>query len=296
MAVEQAQRLIAMSLGKIAASRSQRGGANLHKSLLVSTVLHKARTTIMMESFQAMMQQRKAQMEASQQVEISDERPPTPAPAYMAAETAERTEEPQWNKENSSHSEPRKDYHNMMVADRPTPLQQSSVDNMPLANNNNNCAKCLKRRSSEILEGEISAKRCKYESDCELSQDMNSRADCVFSSENDISSSELSTPEPMQTDPVQITTLVHRFNSGLSGLLSQASHANDQQYTSCCTQVKDSQIDSLSRPCIALTVWVGSYWSREALNLLVSGMWSPAQSYAPVCAISDGGDSSRWGD
>jgi len=35
------QRLIALSLGKIAASRQKRGGINLHKNLLVASVLLK---------------------------------------------------------------------------------------------------------------------------------------------------------------------------------------------------------------------------------------------------------------
>ena len=44
MVVEAAQRIIALSLGKIATSRSQRGGARLHRSLLVAGVLMHART------------------------------------------------------------------------------------------------------------------------------------------------------------------------------------------------------------------------------------------------------------
>lgn len=45
------QRLISVSLGKIAQSRGQRGGINLHRNLLVATVLHKARTAYMIESY-----------------------------------------------------------------------------------------------------------------------------------------------------------------------------------------------------------------------------------------------------
>ncbi len=52
----EAQRLIAVSLGKIAHNRGQRGGASLYKNLLVSTVLHKARHVYMVENFSAMMQ------------------------------------------------------------------------------------------------------------------------------------------------------------------------------------------------------------------------------------------------
>lgn len=49
MEIPESQRLIAVSLGKIAASRGQKGGINLHKNLLVATVLHKARTAYMIQ-------------------------------------------------------------------------------------------------------------------------------------------------------------------------------------------------------------------------------------------------------
>jgi len=44
MVIESAHRLIAVSLGKIASSRNQRGGVRLHRSLLVAGVLMNART------------------------------------------------------------------------------------------------------------------------------------------------------------------------------------------------------------------------------------------------------------
>ena len=53
MEVPESQRLIAVSLGKIAASRGQKGGINLHKNLLVATVLHKARTAYMIQHINA---------------------------------------------------------------------------------------------------------------------------------------------------------------------------------------------------------------------------------------------------
>lgn len=63
MANTEAQKLIALSIGKIAMSRQQRGGINLHKNLLVASVLHKARATYMMDNLQTMMANRKAQSE-----------------------------------------------------------------------------------------------------------------------------------------------------------------------------------------------------------------------------------------
>lgn len=47
-----AQRLISISLSKIAQSRVQRGGVSLHKNLLVATVLHKARYVFMEQAYQ----------------------------------------------------------------------------------------------------------------------------------------------------------------------------------------------------------------------------------------------------
>lgn len=46
-----AQKVIAISLGKIATSRCQRGGPSLHRSLLVASVLYKARTTYVDDVF-----------------------------------------------------------------------------------------------------------------------------------------------------------------------------------------------------------------------------------------------------
>jgi len=46
-----AQRLISISLSKIAQSRAQRGGVSLHKNLLVATVLQKARYIFMEEAY-----------------------------------------------------------------------------------------------------------------------------------------------------------------------------------------------------------------------------------------------------
>lgn len=48
-----AQKVIAISLGKIATSRVQRGGPSLHRSLLVASVLYKARTTYFDDALQA---------------------------------------------------------------------------------------------------------------------------------------------------------------------------------------------------------------------------------------------------
>ncbi|XP_064616064.1 immediate early response gene 2 protein-like [Liolophura sinensis] len=63
----EAQRLITVSLGKIASSRCQRGGINLHRNLLVASVLHKARTAYMMDAYQHIIASRKQKQEVTEE-------------------------------------------------------------------------------------------------------------------------------------------------------------------------------------------------------------------------------------
>ncbi|KAK7488056.1 hypothetical protein BaRGS_00020647 [Batillaria attramentaria] len=82
--VSDSQRLIAVSLGKIAASRSQRGGINLHKNLLVATVLHKARTIYMMEHLHVAARQRAQQAPSPLATTTTTTSSPPPSPSVNA--------------------------------------------------------------------------------------------------------------------------------------------------------------------------------------------------------------------
>lgn len=62
----EAQRLIGISLTKIAQSRSHRGGVSLHKNLLVATVLQKARYIFMEEAYNMVHYQPPAPVQARQ--------------------------------------------------------------------------------------------------------------------------------------------------------------------------------------------------------------------------------------
>lgn len=86
------QRLISVSLGKIAQSRGQRGGINLHKNLLVATVLHKARTAYMMESYsyQQNLHRQKFQQQQHHQLTAPIK---APAPVCNASNTSQYKEE-----------------------------------------------------------------------------------------------------------------------------------------------------------------------------------------------------------
>ena len=58
----EAERLIAMSMGKITSSRSRRGWINLRHNLIVANVLLKARTVYMMANYETMMKARQVQL------------------------------------------------------------------------------------------------------------------------------------------------------------------------------------------------------------------------------------------
>ena len=58
----EAERLIAMSMGKITSSRSRRGGINLRHNLLVANVLLKARTVYMMANYETILKARQVQV------------------------------------------------------------------------------------------------------------------------------------------------------------------------------------------------------------------------------------------
>lgn len=79
MEVADSQRLIAVSLGKIAASRGQRGGINLHKNLLVATVLHKARTAYMIGHLQVAAAAKRGQQQTAPQNNNNNNNLSTPA-------------------------------------------------------------------------------------------------------------------------------------------------------------------------------------------------------------------------
>lgn len=285
-----AQRLIAMSLGKIAVSRTQRGGANLHRSLLVSHVLHKARTAFMMENFQAMLQARQAQQhqqyeqpEEQDQVvpEVVEQQPSAPAtpqpqaanfpnPALREAQTqpsfpnpALREVQPQPGDTRPVCVQEEDDKENSPPSVTQDSNSYKDSNNKEDKDNNKevSCAKCtVKRRlasspcqpsSQDITPTSSGSERDSEPPSCKRVKTEQSPCHVPSSSSTE--------PEPMQTESVQISNLVHRFNSGLSGLLScsNSQNCNPDNSSSCATQIVDSVPrfqDSLSRPVIALTV------------------------------------------
>ncbi len=130
----------------------------------------------------------------------------------------------------------------------PTSKTETQDDSKP----DSSCAKCLKRRLTDVQSPSNSSTSLR---ECSP----NKRAKHDTDSNNNSDSEDVSSPsqchEPMQTE--QISNLVNRFNSGLSSLLgSSPSHVDntDSLVSSCSTEISSFSESLGSRPVIALTV------------------------------------------
>lgn len=233
------QRLIALSLGKIAASRQKRGGINLHKNLLVASVLHKARSAYMMENLQSMLAKKAQQnMEATKlghsNQQISTQNIP------ISSNTT--------NSQSSTHNS---------VAGKRSRLETDYRVNTPCPEDKENAPpKCSKLENENSSDNSLSSKKMEKceamhnnghvlsESQCTESKEVNDyvssctrcvnkrRRDHDSSQEDDsvliIKKARLDCDEKlnefndesddMQTDCAQMTSLVNVFNSSLGGL------------------------------------------------------------------------------
>jgi len=135
----EAQKLISISLGKMAASRVGRTGASLHKSLLVASVLHRARHVFLEESYHL----HRAQHPEAYVVHptpVYAPMPPTPPPSmHEEAAEAEDKENVACEPEESSQ-QPLHESATVPTPAEPlrTPLQDT--------NSSNNRVAALKRR------------------------------------------------------------------------------------------------------------------------------------------------------
>lgn len=240
----EAQRLMALSLGKIAASRQQRGGINLHKNLLVASVLHKARTAYMMENLQTVLANRRAQAEAREQSKkelkcqistASSENTTNSKDSCTRDASSEvkrlRTENEtpiHEDKENSPPAKCLRVEHAKIEAERPSEKPEPCHENFeantqvtPLADAGHctegkevtdyvskptqNCTRCASKRRRSLENS--------FDSDnCVLAK----KARMENGPINGINSD--SSVENMQTEPSQITSLVSIFNAGFEGL------------------------------------------------------------------------------
>jgi len=258
MATE-AQRLMMVSLGKIQGCRQQKGGLNLHKSLLVSKVLYRARSVCLSETSPT--SSPKKQVEEDQCVPDLE----------MQNEQSEKQREPDTHVVDADvHvTQPEQDFDDdTQDKENSKPIDSNITANENISENVLGCksdnsdnnrppaARCVKRRLTEVEQAveSISPKKQKLE-------------------ENDCSH------EPMQVE--QISSLVNRFSSGFTGLLAtdtdSYSHEPEEEdqtvessLLSCSTQIKES-FELLARP-IALSVWTKDYrdtcWLHTSMDSL----------------------------
>lgn len=272
-----AQRLIAMSLGKIAASRGQRGGISLHKNLLVATVLTKARTVFMLESYNNMMENRRLEMEA-RETKSPEKQTIDDSPATENDQKGARLQTDSCMYSNNNNNNRDHEHGACRVDDNKensAPEVPCDVDLAP----DTGCLRCRKRRLTEADDNDVNGdaaggdlpigKRCRKD----------------VTSERNV--------EGMQVDgSTQITNLVNCFSAGFTGLLNANNDCHntstdlgyssaeeddadddddddvftsstttsssqciksDNGLISCSTQIKEA-FETLARPCIALTV------------------------------------------
>ena len=285
--VMEAHQLIALSIRKIAASRGQRGGVNLHKNLLVASVLFKARHVFLAEgnTFGAV-QSYETQAEEPLQVnsspmndcEADDEQEDVPHCDVQSEESAESHDNVSYCQESvvAEHSECQDSMevtNTEMDFDKensPPPPVTTRVDVTVTMNvvpetceneQLSSCAKCTtKRRLTEDGENNTSHyKRARtYQNEGVTQQQAEDTQRHVACNTG-----------PECTQRVQMNSLVHRFNTGLTGFLSSARDHVVQDHhkstekdshglcsnnvTSCSTQIKEA-FETLSRPVLALAV------------------------------------------
>ncbi|XP_048776630.1 immediate early response gene 2 protein-like [Ostrea edulis] len=249
----EAQRLMALSLGKIAASRQQRGGINLHKNLLVASVLHKARTAYMMENLQTVLANRRAQAEAKEQAKkeqrfqistlssenttnskdsstrdassevkrlrvenetpIHEDKENSPPAKCLRVENAKIESEKSSEKSEMCQEKFEASTHITPLADAGQCTEEKEVTNY-VSKPTQNCTRCASKRRRSL-------ENCSDSDSCVLAK----KARMENGPINEVKSD--NTVESMQTEPTQITNLVSIFSTGFEGLCEDSSKGNE---------------------------------------------------------------------
>lgn len=274
MAVE-AQRLIAVSLGKIASARGRRTGVDLHKNLLVSTVLQRAKNVFIIETYKATVhakteaaraEKRLAQSVSKAQETVVNSRPHEnmdtenhPSESDVQSQQKDQDFSCKENKENDPAvgNENKENTHmecNEKIQEKPAKCDiktRPSCDvvlepknlNKQTDYSTSSCGGCVnKRRHTELEEDTNSTKRAKYDN--------------------------TSAKASKKSQESQISSLVNIFNTGFSGLVNaaqQSAHLKVQGYSSdspatnsCATAVANgfTKLGGIASPIIAMAMTV----------------------------------------
>lgn len=262
----EAQRLIGISLTKIAQSRAHRGGVSLHKNLLVATVLQKARYIFMEEAYNM----------------VHYQSPPTPAPTRPAPEelvglTAEEAgidnmnlpeETPETSSDNclQEYLQPScikcsesQDKENHPPSFQTTgELTYLDLDKTPNVLRERSNSTCLKRRravteweTEEAVQSILPKRRKSSEEgdDSVFLDDATALSETVSREVEEVRSEDGSSSSAMEID--RITSLVSFFSFGVGdGKLSRSVSTPDL----CSAQAKDASDSIQQRPFLAMTV------------------------------------------
>lgn len=268
----EAHRLISISLGKIATSRSQRGGLRLHKSLMVANVLVNARTLAFIEN---------------NHTSFYPDRPASPV-AFEHDEDQDRLSDTDDRVDETGSTNDESTQYTELPLLRPTDDATSGQDR--LEGQDNSSEEETSHSLPVLIENttgnrfcELSRRSPKRKRD-DLDQDdhshgKRSRCDEHSSNYSDYSDDEISqisdSDEPMQVECLQVSSLVQNFNSGFTGLLQTSRSSCDskpadereldghnqisfrsttsESIISCSTQIREA-LDMLTRPIIAMAV------------------------------------------
>ena len=247
-----AQRLVSLSLGKLACSRSQRGGPQLRKALLLSTVLYKAREAFIHENNVAVVRQQcvtdtPVPVPERQRTVQEPDNGPAPEPIGITiSEECTRSSTPPAKRQRINSMDDKENMTPLIPSayEGPLPGNTTETSDCDITNTVDNNNKCVKRVLEEVEE-------CSDNKRIRLT-DINVEDNITKSTKH----------EPI--DCLQISSLVNRFNSGLSGCLSskQTSDSESDKNTrllaknssNCRTiQVKEG-FESINRAVISITV------------------------------------------
>lgn len=249
-----AQKVIAISLGKIATSRVQRGGPSLHRSLLVASVLYKARTTYFDDAFPTNVASFTNSLMCLPRQNDADG-----ADCGPEQVDAEQDSSP-FAKPNRTVTSPvtsaYEDCASTNGGDDKENVEPPSADPP---------ARCLKRRRTHSEDEESGVKRSRLwrrSASCE-SDSSESESEC-FPADLDLQSQQESTASADAMEVESISNLVLAFNSGLKGLSStwdncQSTREEPQlrrgtSLPDLCSAQSDVLRNAFAPPVLALTV------------------------------------------
>ena len=277
MVIESAQRLIAVSLGKIASSRSQRGGVRLHRSLLVAGVLMNARSATVSGDTGELSYDDDTMTEIDD-LDIVESKnmdltvcdtdtdtstpllPPTSAELRLSADISTSV----------LRTAAVESAQNCVLPDTTSVDAESVTEHDTVNRISDSVAECARKRkrfeSDEEFDNSVEIKRSRCAAELPaMSSSSQLTADSLRSD---------ATENEMETDSVQLTSLVHCFNSGFQGLLSNSSATDSsssflysldtssdsrhhmstsESIISCSIHIREA-LETLSRPVLAMSV------------------------------------------